>query len=171
MTAGLFGHSRSFYSTLLLDRTATTQTRWHITGDFLENCNCTVVCPCTFSPTGPLTSKPTQGACEWAWGFHITSGSYSDVPVLATSYIRSRKITKKRKMERPKPSFFERMIQVANTGARFPAARREHLTVALRLSCQSARICSTSISLPALSTTSPHFVVGARGYQKCRQND
>ena len=35
------------------------QTRWHIAGDFLENCNCTVVCPCTFSPNQPLTSKPT----------------------------------------------------------------------------------------------------------------
>ena len=60
---------------------ASTQTRWHIVGDFLENCNCTVVCPCTFSPTGPLTSVPTQGACEWAWGFHITSGSYSNIPL------------------------------------------------------------------------------------------
>ncbi len=60
---------------------ASTQARWHITGDFLENCNCTVVCPCTFSPNRPLTSKPTQGACEWAWGFHITSGSYSSVPL------------------------------------------------------------------------------------------
>jgi len=28
-----------------------------------------------------MTSKPTHGACEWAWGFHITSGSYSDVPL------------------------------------------------------------------------------------------
>jgi hypothetical protein len=24
---------------------------------------------------------PTQGACEWAWGFHINSGSYSNVPL------------------------------------------------------------------------------------------
>jgi len=60
---------------------ANTQTRWHITGDFLENCNCTVVCPCTISPNRPLTSVPTQGACEWAWGFHINSGSYSNVPL------------------------------------------------------------------------------------------
>ncbi len=57
------------------------QTRWHIAGDFLENCNCTVVCPCNISPNQLLTSKPTQGACEWAWGFHITSGSYSNVPL------------------------------------------------------------------------------------------
>ena len=55
------------------------QTRWHIKGTFLENCNCNVVCPCTFSPNRPLTSKPTQGACEWAWGFHINSGNYSNV--------------------------------------------------------------------------------------------
>src|SRR5215469_14702664 len=60
---------------------ASIQTRWHITGDFLENCNCTVVCPCTFSPNPPLTRVPTPGFCEWAWGFHITSGNYGDVPL------------------------------------------------------------------------------------------
>src|SRR2546422_11098824 len=55
---------------------ASTQTRWQITGDYFENCNCDVVCPCLFSPNAPLTSKPTAGACEVAFGFHIDRGSY-----------------------------------------------------------------------------------------------
>ena len=55
---------------------ASTQTRWQIAGDYFENCNCDVVCPCLFSPNAPLTSQPTAGACEVAFGFHIDQGSY-----------------------------------------------------------------------------------------------
>ncbi|HKV57727.1 MAG TPA: DUF1326 domain-containing protein [Ktedonobacteraceae bacterium] len=58
---------------------ATTQTRWQITGDYFENCNCNVVCPCTISPNQPLSSRPTEGACEVAFAFHIANGSYSNV--------------------------------------------------------------------------------------------
>lgn len=57
---------------------ATTQTHWQITGDYFENCNCDVVCPCLFSPNAPLTSRPTTGACEVAFGFHIDQGKYGD---------------------------------------------------------------------------------------------
>ncbi|MFL5625724.1 MAG: DUF1326 domain-containing protein, partial [Ktedonobacteraceae bacterium] len=55
---------------------ASTQTSWQITGDYFENCNCDVVCPCLFSPNPPLTSRPTAGACEVAFGFHIDQGRY-----------------------------------------------------------------------------------------------
>ncbi len=58
---------------------ATTQTRWQIAGEYFENCNCTVVCPCILSPNQPLTSRPTEGACEVAFAFHINSGSYGNV--------------------------------------------------------------------------------------------
>lgn len=49
---------------------------WHITGDYFENCNCDIVCPCLFSANAPMTSTPTAGACEVAFGFHIEQGSY-----------------------------------------------------------------------------------------------
>lgn len=58
---------------------APTQARWQITGDYFENCNCDIVCPCLVSTSAPLTSKPTQGACEVAFGFHIEAGTYGDV--------------------------------------------------------------------------------------------
>src|SRR6266852_6079543 len=57
---------------------ASTQTRWQIAGDYFENCNCDVVCPCLFSPAPPMTSKPTAGACEVAFGFHIERGNHGD---------------------------------------------------------------------------------------------
>jgi hypothetical protein len=54
---------------------------WQITGDYFENCNCDVVCPCLFSPNPPLTSQPTAGACEVAFGFHIDHGNYNATPL------------------------------------------------------------------------------------------
>ena len=52
------------------------QTKWRLTGDYFENCNCDVVCPCLISPAAPLTARPTQGVCDVALVFHIDKGSY-----------------------------------------------------------------------------------------------
>jgi hypothetical protein len=51
---------------------------WHFSGDYFENCNCSVVCPCFVSKAAPLTSRPTEGVCDVALIFHIESGSYDD---------------------------------------------------------------------------------------------
>jgi hypothetical protein len=58
---------------------ATAQTSWNIAGDYFENCNCKVVCPCLFSLNAPLTSQPTEGACEVAFAFHINNGRFGSV--------------------------------------------------------------------------------------------
>jgi hypothetical protein len=52
------------------------QTQWQLSGEYFENCNCDVVCPCLISPNPQLTSAPTQGACEVGFGFHIDSGRF-----------------------------------------------------------------------------------------------
>src|SRR6516165_9145575 len=49
---------------------------WQISGDYFENCNCNVVCPCLVSKSAPLTSRPTEGVCDVALLFHIDKGSY-----------------------------------------------------------------------------------------------
>ncbi len=54
-------------------------TNWQLSGDYFENCNCNVVCPCLISPAPPLTSRPTQGVCDVALAFHIDRGSYGAV--------------------------------------------------------------------------------------------
>ena len=51
-------------------------TQWQLTGDYFENCNCDVVCPCLVSPVPPLTARPTRGVCDVALVFHIDRGSY-----------------------------------------------------------------------------------------------
>ena len=37
------------------------QQKWHLSGDYFENCNCNVVCPCLVSPSAPLTSAAEPG--------------------------------------------------------------------------------------------------------------
>ncbi len=52
---------------------------WQLTGNYFENCNCEVACPCLFS-TGPiLTAKPTNGDCSVGNAFHIDRGKYGNV--------------------------------------------------------------------------------------------
>jgi hypothetical protein len=55
------------------------QVQWHLSGDYFENCSCTVVCPCLVSTAAPLTSRPTEGVCNVPLIFHIESGRYGDV--------------------------------------------------------------------------------------------
>ena len=57
------------------------QTKWRLSGDYFENCNCDVVCPCLVSSGAPLTARPSQGTCDVALVFHIDTGSYGDVPL------------------------------------------------------------------------------------------
>ncbi|HET7093176.1 MAG TPA: DUF1326 domain-containing protein [Thermomicrobiales bacterium] len=51
---------------------------WHLSGAYFENCNCAVVCPCLFSTEAPFTARPTEGACEVGFGFHIDHGRFGD---------------------------------------------------------------------------------------------
>jgi len=53
--------------------------QWHLSGDYFENCNCDVVCPCLVSPSAPLTELPSEGVCNVALAFHIDKGSYGKV--------------------------------------------------------------------------------------------
>jgi hypothetical protein len=56
-------------------------TTWSITGDYFENCNCDVLCPCEVSSQPLLHATPTQGFCDVAIAFHIDHGSYGATPL------------------------------------------------------------------------------------------
>jgi hypothetical protein len=58
------------------ERAMAEQVQWHLSGDYFENCNCSVVCPCLVSKAAPLTSRPTEGVCNVPLIFHIESGKY-----------------------------------------------------------------------------------------------
>ncbi|MGH7110801.1 MAG: DUF1326 domain-containing protein, partial [Stellaceae bacterium] len=53
--------------------------KWQLTGDYFENCNCAVVCPCLASAAPPLTVRPSEGVCNVALVFHIDTGDYDGV--------------------------------------------------------------------------------------------
>lgn len=53
--------------------------QWRLSGDYFENCNCSVVCPCLVSTVAQLTARPTEGECNVPIAFHIENGSYGDV--------------------------------------------------------------------------------------------
>jgi len=53
--------------------------QWQLSGDYFENCSCSVVCPCLVSPAAPLTARPTEGFCDVPLMFHVETGRYGDV--------------------------------------------------------------------------------------------
>ena len=55
------------------------QIQWQLSGDYFENCSCSIVCPCLVSTAAPLTSRPTEGVCNVPVVFHIESGKYGSV--------------------------------------------------------------------------------------------
>jgi hypothetical protein len=59
--------------------TEATIPNWSIEGEYFENCNCTVACPCVFSSSPPFTAAPTEGACEVAFAFHLDRGAFGEV--------------------------------------------------------------------------------------------
>lgn len=55
--------------------------RWTVSGEYFENCNCDVICPCEVGAGGPLVARPDQGYCDVFLAFHIDEGRYGDVDI------------------------------------------------------------------------------------------
>jgi hypothetical protein len=49
---------------------------WKVDGEYFENCNCDVLCPCI---TSNMQGKPTQGHCDVVLVCHIAKGKYDGV--------------------------------------------------------------------------------------------
>lgn len=49
---------------------------WKVDGEYFENCNCDILCPCI---TTNLQGKPTQGHCDVVLAYHIATGKYDGV--------------------------------------------------------------------------------------------
>ncbi len=50
--------------------------KWSIQGEYFENCNCEVLCPCIHSG---MQAMPKDGHCDVPLLFHIDEGRYGDV--------------------------------------------------------------------------------------------
>ena len=53
--------------------------KWQLTGNYFENCNCEIACPCLLSAGPILTAKPTYGDCKVGMAFHIDRGGYGNL--------------------------------------------------------------------------------------------
>ena len=62
----------------------TTTQQWRIQGEYLEICNCEVLCPCRLP--GP-TQDPTEGHCDMALAFHIEDGDFGGVDLNGLSFV------------------------------------------------------------------------------------
>jgi hypothetical protein len=57
---------------------------WQISGQYMETCNCTFLCPCI---TSNLTAPPTEGDCKAAVALRIDSGIKDGVALDGLSFI------------------------------------------------------------------------------------
>ena len=60
---------------------------WRIKGEYLENCNCEVLCPCLLGPRnarGGAAARPTEGHCDVPLIFRIDSGQYAGTNLAGT---------------------------------------------------------------------------------------
>ena len=62
----------------------TTPETWSLKGDYFENCNCEILCPCIVRG-GPAV--PTEGHCDVAFAFHIQEGDYQGVALDDLNFI------------------------------------------------------------------------------------
>ncbi|MBI4641587.1 MAG: DUF1326 domain-containing protein [Candidatus Tectomicrobia bacterium] len=57
--------------------------QWTLKGDYFENCNCTVLCPCILDGK----ARPTEGHCDVALAFHIDEGRYGTVTLAGLNVV------------------------------------------------------------------------------------
>jgi Uncharacterized conserved protein len=57
---------------------------WQISGEYMETCNCTFLCPCI---TSNLAAQPTEGDCQAAVTMRIDKGAKDGVKLDGVSFI------------------------------------------------------------------------------------
>jgi hypothetical protein len=57
---------------------------WHVEGEYMETCNCTLLCPCI---TSNLAGRPTEGDCKAALAMRIDKGEKDGVQLDGISFI------------------------------------------------------------------------------------
>jgi len=56
---------------------------WNLEGNYLENCSCDTICPCTWSG---LTAKATHDRCKAVLAFHIDRGDIEGIDVSGLTF-------------------------------------------------------------------------------------
>ncbi len=59
------------------------ESSWYLRGDYFENCNCEVLCPCIYNPM----AVPTAGHCDVALAFHIQEGRFDGIALDGLNFL------------------------------------------------------------------------------------
>lgn len=59
-------------------------TTWNITGEYMETCNCSFLCPCI---TANLAAQPTEGDCKAAITLRVDKGQHHGIELDGLSFI------------------------------------------------------------------------------------
>jgi hypothetical protein len=57
---------------------------WQISGQYMETCNCTLLCPCIITN---MTARPTEGDCKAAVAMRIDKGSKDGVQLDGLAFV------------------------------------------------------------------------------------
>jgi hypothetical protein len=57
---------------------------WQINGEYMETCNCEMLCPCI---TSNMAARPTEGDCQAAVAMRIDKGSRDGVALDGLSFV------------------------------------------------------------------------------------
>ena len=58
--------------------------RWRLKGDYFENCNCEVLCPCIVHGAKAV---PTEGHCDVGLAFHIEEGDFNGLDLSGLNFV------------------------------------------------------------------------------------
>ena len=53
--------------------------KWHLQGEYFENCNCRILCPCVIPGPPGEPAGPTEGHCDVGFAFRVDHGDYNGV--------------------------------------------------------------------------------------------
>ncbi len=60
---------------------------YRIEGDYLESCNCAVVCPCLVNGVGNNKIPATDWHCDLFLGYTVKKGHYKDVDLSGLNFV------------------------------------------------------------------------------------
>ena len=58
--------------------------QWHLRGEYFDNCNCEVLCPCILPG---IPQAPTEGHCDMGFAFHIEEGDFNGVDLIGLNFV------------------------------------------------------------------------------------
>ena len=61
-----------------------TQLKWSMKGEYFENCNCEILCPCILVGAEAM---PDDGRCDVGVAFHIQSGNFNGVSLDGLTFL------------------------------------------------------------------------------------